>query len=465
MNRRVRTIHLVGIGGAGMSGIAEILQASGYTVTGSDLRESETVSRLRGLGIEIFLGHDPTHIGGADVVVYSSAVSRGNPELVAAESERVPVIPRAEMLAELMRMKQGIAVAGSHGKTTTTSLISAVLQAGGLDPTCVVGGRVKSLGSHSRFGTGEVLVAEADESDGSFLRLLPTLVVITNVDAEHLDHYGTVDSLHAAFVDFANRIPFHGSAIVCLDDGGARSLLPRITRRTLTYGLSVEAELTAEGIAIEGIGARFRVRLSGETLGEVRIRMPGTHNVQNALAAIAVGIEFEVPWNAIAEGLDEFSGVERRFEARGERGGVLFIDDYAHHPSEIRATLRAARSVLDRRLVVVFQPHRYTRTRDLLEEFARAFGDADVVILTEIYPAGEAKLPGVDGRALADALRSVGNRVPEFVAELSELPAALESRVQPGDAVFFLGAGDVNRWIEPTLDRLGRGESGGETDD
>ncbi len=460
MNRRVRDIHLVGIGGAGMSGIAEILQQSGYRVTGSDLRETQTVTRLRGLGIRISIGHDPEHVGAVDVVVYSSAVPRGNPERVRATERRIPVIPRAEMLAELMRMKTGIAVAGSHGKTTTTSLIGAVLQAGGLDPTTVVGGRVRSLGSHSHLGGGDILVAEADESDGSFLRLLPTVVVVTNVDAEHLDHYGGIAELRAAFVEFTNAVPFYGAVVGCIDDPGARAVMERTTRRTRTYGLSEGADLQGEITEIRGLTTRFLASVSGRRLGTTGLNLPGAHNVRNALAAISVALEFDVPWKHVARALEEFQGVERRFEIRGERGGVLVVDDYAHHPAEIRATLDAARRALDRRLVVVFQPHRYTRTRDLLEELARSLLDADALLLTDIYPAGEPKIPGVDGWALARAVAAAGHPACELVREPSEIVSRVTDRVGPGDAVLFMGAGDVNRWIEPLLEALGPNEGG-----
>jgi UDP-N-acetylmuramate--alanine ligase len=436
--RRVHRVHFVGIGGAGMSGIAELLQQTGYAVSGSDLRTGATVERLRALGIEIHIGHDPAHVGTADVVVYSSAVAANNPELLAAEGTHVPVIPRAEMLAELMRMHSGVAVAGSHGKTTTTSLVGAVLQAGGLDPTTVVGGRVKSLGRHSRLGEGEILVAEADESDGSFLRLMPNVVVITNVDREHLDHYGDFETLKGAFLDFANRVPFYGASIVCLDDACIQSLLPEITRRTVTYGISPQAEISADSIEPNGLESTFQARRGAELLGAVRLCVPGRHNVQNALAAIAVGLEFEVPFDAIAH-------------------GILVVDDYAHHPAEIRATLEAARSGLDRRIVVAFQPHRYTRTRDLFEELSGAFHDADSVLLTEIYPAGEPKLPGIEGRALAEAITACGHRSVRFVPESQKLVAAVRAEARRGDVVVFMGAGDIGRRVSEFAALLEKG--------
>jgi UDP-N-acetylmuramate--alanine ligase len=444
-----------------MSGLAEILHASGYTVTGSDLREGETVQRLRTLGIPVRIGHDPSHVGSADVVVYSAAVGRTNPELVAAEQQKLPVIPRGEMLAELMRTKHGIAVAGSHGKTTTTSLIGAVLQAGGLDPTTVVGGRLKSMGTHSRLGGGDVLVAEADESDGSFLRLLPTLVVITNVDAEHLDHYGGIEALRDAFVDFANRVPFYGATVLCIDDPGARAVWNATRGRKRTYGLSNGADVRAEQIRTEGLETCFRVRVEETLLGEARLRLPGLHNVRNALAAVTLGVEFDIPWTRIAEALAEFRGVERRFEIRADHNGVLVVDDYAHHPAEIRATLEGARQALNRRLVVAFQPHRYTRTQALLHEFAGSFEHADLLLLTEIYPAGEKKIAGIDGQKLAAAVRATGHPSVEFVSELEQLVPRLAEETRAGDAVLFMGAGDVNRYVDAFLDALGRSREGG----
>jgi UDP-N-acetylmuramate--alanine ligase len=443
--KRVRRVHLVGIGGAGMSGIAEILLASGYAVSGSDLRESETTGRLRLLGAQVVIGHAEENVGDADVVVHSSAVSAANRELAAAAQRHIPVIPRAEMLGELMRMKFGVAVAGSHGKTTTTSLVGAVLQAGGLDPTTIVGGRVKSLGRHSQLGAGDILVAEADESDGSFLRLMPTVVVITNVDREHLDHWGDFERLRQGFLDFANRVPFWGLAILCLDDPAVQTLIGEVTRRSRTYGLSAQAEVSAEGIALEGLGSRFRARAGRTALGEFRLPLVGVHNVQNALAAIAVGLEFDVAPSRMQDALAGFRGVERRFELLGEHDGVLVVDDYAHHPAEIRATLAAARQSLGRRIVVAFQPHRYTRTHDLFEELARAFHDADALLLTEIYAAGEAKIPGVDGALLAERVRECGHRSVRFVPESDGLIAALREEVRPGDAVLFMGAGDITR--------------------
>ncbi len=445
MRHRVRRVHFVGIGGVGMCGLAEILQISGYVVSGSDVRESAVTRRLEQLGVSVSIGHREGAIGGADVVVYSSAIPASNPELVAAAELGIPVIPRAEMLAELMRMKYGVAIAGSHGKTTTTSLVGAVLEAGDLDPTTIVGGMVINLGANSQLGAGDILVAEADESDGSFLRLVPTVVVITNVDREHLDHYGSYEGLERAFLDFANRVPFYGLSVLCLDDPGVQRLLPEIGRRATTYGLSAQADVSAGQISPEDLATRFRPRVDGRSLGEVRLVMPGRHNVQNALAAIAVGLEFGVPFERIRAALEEFRGVRRRFEVLGERDGALVIDDYAHHPTEIRATLAAAREALDRRLVVVFQPHRYTRTRDVFDDLARAFHDADQLLLTEIYPAGEEKLAGVSASLLAEAARDFGHHGVHLMAEKQEIARALADIAEPGDAIIFMGAGDIGR--------------------
>jgi UDP-N-acetylmuramate--alanine ligase len=361
------------------------------------------------------------------------------------------VIPRAEMLAELMRMRHGIAIAGAHGKTTTTSLIGAVLEVAGLDPTVIVGGRLHALGANSRVGLGELLVAEADESDGTFLRLSPTHVVVTNVDREHLDHYGSFERLCDAFVEFANRVPFYGTAVLCIDDPHVQALLPRIERRVRTYGLSAQAEVRADEIATRGLGMQFRVARQGELLGTVELALPGRHNVQNALAAIAMALELGVGFEPIARALAEFRGVARRFEKRGERDGVTVFEDYAHHPAEIRATLSAARAIAPGRLIVAFQPHRYTRTRDCLVELTGAFHDADALVLTEIYAAGEPKLLGIDGSVLCDAVRSAGHRNVHFARDLSEIVADLRQRARPGDWVLFMGAGDIGKQADVFL--------------
>ncbi len=448
MFRRIRKIHFVGIGGIGMCGLAELLHNQGYRVTGSDLREGATVARLRALGVPVAIGHDSRQVGDADVLVYSSAVRRENPELGEAERRKIPVIPRAEMLAELMRLKDGIAVAGTHGKTTTTSLIAHVLDAAGLDPTAVIGGRVLAPGADptgARLGRGDLLVAEADESDGSFLRLAPVIAVVTNIDPEHLDHYGSFEAVQDAFVTFANRVPFWGLGVLCLDHPGVQAVLPRMTRRTTTYGFASQADLVACDAAPDGTGMRFAVRQRSQgPLGEVRLRLPGRHNVQNALATLAVALELDVPFARAAEALAHFVGIERRFETKGTARGVRLVDDYGHHPAEVRATLAAARALHPGRIVVVFQPHRYTRTRDLFDDFTTCFNDADALVVTEIYPAGEDKLPGVDAASLVEAIRAHGHRDVRFVPELDAVLAALPRELEAGDLVITLGAGSIS---------------------
>jgi UDP-N-acetylmuramate--alanine ligase len=449
MRRRVQHVHFVGIGGVGMSGIAELLHNQGYRVTGSDLREGAATARLRELGVGVHIGHGASQLGDADVVVYSSAVRATNPELRAAHASGRIVIPRAEMLAEVMRLKEGVAVAGSHGKTTTTSLIAHVLDCAGLDPTSVIGGRVlaqKGALPGAKLGAGELLVAEADESDGSFLRLAPVVAVITNIDPEHLDHYGSVDALRTAFCDFANRVPFWGLVVLCLDHPGVQAILPQITRRKRTYGFSSQSELVAENVAVapDRSGMRFDVRLRGEALGRVQLPLFGRHNVWNALAALAVALELEIAFATAAEAIASFHGVERRFETVGRAAGVRVVDDYGHHPAEIRATLGAARQFHEGRVVVAFQPHRYTRTRDLWDEFATAFNDADVLILSEIYSAGEDKLPGVESSELANAIRAHGHRDVRFASDLEAVLAELEREAKRGDLVLTLGAGSIS---------------------
>ena len=448
MHRRIKHVHFVGAAGIGMCGLAELLHNQGYRVTGSDLREGPTVERLRSLGIPVSLGHDAANLGDVDVVVYSSAVRPSNPELREAETRKIPVIPRAEMLAEVMRLKEGIAVAGSHGKTTTTSLVAHVLSAAGLDPTAVVGGRVltpDAAPSTTRLGAGELLVAEADESDGSFLRLAPVIAVITNIDPEHLDHYGSYEALEDAFVAFANRVPFWGLSVLCLDHPGVQAILPRMARRTVSYGFASQADLVASDLRpdAEG-GVRFRVARRGERLGEARIRLPGRHNVLNALATVAVALELDVPFPAIASALESFLGIERRFETKGRLHGIRVVDDYGHHPAEIRATLASARESHRGRIVVAFQPHRFTRTRDLWDDFTAAFNDADVLIVTDIYAAGEDKIPGIEASPLVDAIRAHGHRDATFVADLEAVVERLAAIARPGDLVVTLGAGSIS---------------------
>jgi len=444
--RRIQRIHFVGAGGIGMCGIAELLANQGYRVTGSDLRESANTERLRALGIPVAIGHDAANVEDADVVVYSSAVREDNPELRGALAGKIPVIGRAEMLAEVMRLKDGIAVAGSHGKTTTTSLVAHVLDVAGLDPTAVVGGRVLAAGrapSTTRLGAGELVVAEADESDGSFLRLAPVIAVVTNIDPEHLDYYGSYEALRDAFVAFCNRVPFWGAAVLCLDHPGVQAVLPHMNRRAITYGTSAQADWVASEIAPDGGGIAFSVRHQGVPLGRVKMRLPGRHNALNALATLAVAHELEVPFRQAALALETFLGIERRFEHKGEVDGVRVVDDYAHHPAEIEATLLAAREIHDGRLVVAFQPHRYTRTRDLWTEFTRCFNRADVLVLTEIYAAGEDKLTGIEAQELARSIREHGHRAVHFERDLEAALARLLALARPGDLVLTLGAGSI----------------------
>jgi UDP-N-acetylmuramate--alanine ligase len=464
MFKRYQQIHFVGIGGSGMSGIAEILLNLGYRVSGSDRRRNEAIERLEQLGAKVFIGHEPGHVQGAHVVVYSSAVSRDNIEVQVARQRAIPVIPRAEMLAELMRLKYGVAVAGTHGKTTTTSMIGAVLSEGRLDPTIVVGGRVTSLGSNARLGQGEYLVAEADESDGSFLKLAPTIAVITTVDAEHLDHYGTLDAIREAFVTFVNKVPFYGVAVLCLDQPNVQLLIPRIDKRIITYGLESGADLVARRLHLSGLTSRFEVFQRGTSLGECTLQVPGRHNVLNALAAIGVALDLEIPFVTVQKALAGFAGVQRRFQVRGQAGSITVVDDYGHHPVEIRATLAAAKAGFDRRVVVVFQPHRYTRTLHLREEFLTAFNQADVLIVMDIYPAGEPPIPGVTAADLADAIRAHGHRDVTYLGrDRARIIDHVIDISRPGDLIVTLGAGDVSQLGPELLLRLETGALGGRT--
>jgi UDP-N-acetylmuramate--alanine ligase len=454
---RVRRIHLVGIGGIGMSGIAEVLIALGFEVHGSDLKASDTTRRLVGQGARIAYGHREENIDGADVVVMSSAVASKNPEIVRALRDGIPVIPRAEMLAELMRLKHGVAVAGSHGKTTTTSLVAAALNEGGLDPTVIIGGKVNQLGSNARVGQGELLVAEADESDGSFLRLTPTIAVVTNLDLEHVDHYkGGLPEIAAAFRDFVNRVPFYGLAVLCIDAENVQALLPDVSRRFVTYGRSRQADYQAVDVVLEGLGSRFKVLRRGKELGVVELNLTGTHNVLNALAALAVADELAVPFASTQKALKEFQGVQRRFTHKGEHDGVLVIDDYGHHPAEIKATLAAARAAYPgRRVVVLFQPHRYSRTHALKDEFGRAFNDADLVLVSPVYAAGEEPIEGATHEGIVEAMRRHGHHAAEAVASLDDGVARLRDLVKAGDIVLTQGAGDVTHVGPELLRRLG----------
>ena len=450
MFKKIQRIHFVGIGGAGMSGIAEVLATLGYKVSGSDLKETDVTRRLRTLGASIFIGHRAEHMEGAHVVVTSTAVSSDNPEVIAAKARGVPVIPRIEMLAELARLKYTIAVAGTHGKTTTTSMVASVLQAGGLDPTVIVGGRLKHIDSGARLGRGDYLVAEADESDGSFLRLSPALAIITNIDNDHLDYYHTFDRIGEAFVQYANRVPFYGCVIACLDDPPLRARIPHISRRVVTYGIDQPAQVRARQLIVETGGTSFDVVEEGEVLGRVRLGVPGKHNVLNALAALAAGQELGIPFSQIAQGLGAFEGVGRRLELKGETQGITVIDDYGHHPTEIRATLAALRERYPkRRLVALFQPHRYSRTQALHDEFAQCFGDADRVYLLDIYPAGEKPLDGVTAELILKPLKK--NHPAASALPASMTPERLREELREGDVVLTLGAGDVWKWGERLL--------------
>jgi UDP-N-acetylmuramate--alanine ligase len=454
MKRRVKRIHFTGIGGIGMSGIAEVLLNLGYRVSGSDLAENEPTLRLRKAGAEIRIGHGPENLGQADVVVVSSAVRPDNPEVLAAHERAIPVIPRAEMLAELMRMKYGVAVAGTHGKTTTTSLIATVLAQGGLDPTAVIGGKLNSFGSNAKLGQGELLVAEADESDGSFLKLSPTIAVVTNIDPEHLDHYRGLEEIQAAFLEFINKVPFYGLAVLCLDHENVQALIPRVKKRYVTYGLSGQAHYRAAGMAFSGASASFLAYENERELGPVSLKMPGVHNVCNALAAVAAARELDLDFDTVRKALGSFSGVQRRFQIKGEWGGILLVDDYGHHPAEIKATLSAARSGWERRTVVVFQPHRFTRTRDLLRDFCTAFNQADVLFLLDIYPAGEDPIPGVTAENLYEGIKGHGHKDVTLVPRRAEILDRLLARLRKGDLVVTLGAGDVWKIGEALAEEL-----------
>jgi UDP-N-acetylmuramate--alanine ligase len=442
---RVRKIHFVGVGGIGMSGLAEILRSMGFEVSGSDLKEGDNTGRLKRLGVQIRVGHEAAHVQGADVVVYSSAVARDNPEFLAAQAAGIPIIPRGEMLAELMRVKYAVVIAGSHGKTTTTSLVATVLRAAGLDPTVVVGGRMASLGSNARLGAGDLLVAEADESDGSFLRLSPTIAAITNVDPEHLDFYGSHDALKQAFVQFAESVPFYGLSVLCLDHPHVRDLLPKLNRRYVTYGESRQADYVADSLVYRGLETSFQVQHHGRALGEFVVRMPGQHNVLNCLAVIAISDELAVPLDVVKESLATFRGVARRFTVVAEPAGIALVDDYGHHPAEIRATLQAARNAYRQRILVAFQPHRYTRTSALFQEFAQAFDQADSVFVSDIYPAGEPAIVGINSEALAREMGRHSHRSAHYVADREDLCQRVVAAARPGDVIIALGAGDINR--------------------
>jgi len=456
---RTRRVHFVGIGGIGMSGIAELLANLGYEVSGSDARRSDVTDRLAQMGVRVEIGHEAAHVGNADVVVVSSAIGVANPEVDEARGRHVPVIPRAEMLAELMRLRFGIAVAGAHGKTTTTSMVALMLERAGLDPTAVIGGKLSAFGSNARLGSGAYMVAEADESDRSFLKLFPSIAIITNIDHEHLDAYGSFDRLVEAFGDFAGRVPFYGAVIACIDDPPVASLVRRLTRRVITYGFSAGADIRGEAPESDGrtavCGVRYAMRgvPDGTGEGSIKVGVPGAHNLLNAMAAVAVGLELGVPFARIAAALEEFHGADRRYQVRGTARGVTVVDDYGHHPTEIAAVLRAARTGNPARLVAVFQPHRYSRTRDLMRKFGPALAHADIVVLTDIYAAGEPRIEGVSIAVLAAEVRK---SVPDVrvVKSIDDIPSALATLAQDGDLVLTLGAGSISATGDKILKAL-----------
>jgi len=455
-----RKIHFVGIGGIGMSGIAEVLLNLGYKVSGSDLRSSPITERLEALGAKIYLGHSPENVGDSFVVVISSAVNDDNPEVVTAQNNLIPVIPRAEMLAELMRMKYSVAVAGVHGKTTTTSLVACILSEGGLDPTVVVGGKLGKIGSNARLGQGKFLVAEADESDGSFLLLAPSIAVVTNIDREHMNHYGTDEAMEDAFVDFANKVPFYGAVVLCLEDQRVQEVLPRINRRTITYGLSRQADLSTRHVSMAEGKTTFEVLRNQVPIAEVKLSLPGQHNVLNALAAFSVGLELGVKPEVIARALSGFDGVDRRSQIKGEGRGIMVVDDYAHHPTEIEAMLSGMREAWDRRIIAIFQPHRYSRTQDLAERFSTAFYGADILFVTDIYPAGEKPIDGISGETLAERIRAHGHRSVTYVGKIDDAAEAVLEVAKEGDLIVTLGAGNIWQISEALVDTLQEGGDG-----
>jgi UDP-N-acetylmuramate--alanine ligase len=455
MYRKQYHIYFVGIGGIGMSGIAELLLNLGYEVSGSDIAAGEVTERLRELGGKIYKGHDPAHVAGADVVVVSSAISEDNPEVRAALAASIPVIPRAEMLAELMRLKYSIAVAGAHGKTSTTSILASVLEKGGLDPTVVIGGKLKQVKSNAVLGEGDFLVAEADESDGSFLKFSPAMAVVTNIDLEHMDFYKDLDAIKSVFLDFIDRVPFYGLAVLCLDNEPIQDIIPHIKKRYMTYGLSAQADVQAVDIKYEATRSRFRVFCRGAPAGEVVLNLPGLHNIYNALASIAVGLELEIPFEGISSALETLEGVERRLEIKGEAGGITVIDDYGHHPTEIRTTLEAVRrSFPGRRVIVVFQPHRYSRTKALFDDFTRSFYQCDLLVLLPVYAAGEKEIEGADHRRLAEGIRIHGHKDVVCLDRHADAAAHVLSSAASGDIVLTLGAGNVWQVADEVLNAI-----------
>ncbi len=444
MYRSIHKIHFVGIGGIGMSGIAEVLCNMGYKISGSDLRDTAVTKRLALMGCRIFTGHSPDNVEGCDVVVISSAIKGENPETDAAHRLMIPVIPRAEMLAELMRMKYGIAVAGAHGKTSTTSMIAQVLDHGGLDPTVVIGGRLARIDSNAKLGKGEFMVAEADESDGSFLKLSPTIAVLTNIDREHMDHYEDMDEVKSAFLSFINKVPFYGASVLCMDDPVIQDILPKAERRLITYGTGSQADYTASSISYSTFFSEFTVLYKGDELGKIKLNVPGRYNVRNCLASIAVAGDLGIPFCKTKEALEDFSGADRRFQLKGNVCGILVIDDYGHHPTEIMETLKAARGGWERnRIIAVFQPHRYTRVSDLFNEFCKTFYHADIVVVTDIYPAGEKPIEGLDGRSVYQGIKEHGHKNVQYINDFNDIPDILADDLKSGDIVITFGAGNI----------------------
>jgi len=457
--KRIQKIHFVGIGGVGMSGIAEVLLNQGYHVTGSDLKLSPVTERLVSLGATIFEGHHAENLNAADVVVISSAVHPDNPEVTEAHRRQIPIIPRAEMLAELMRSKYGITVAGTHGKTTTTSMVATILQRAGMDPTVVVGGRLNSLGSNAKLGTGDLMVVEADESDRSFLMLSPTLAIVTNIDEDHMESYAGLDDLKAAFLQFVNKVPFYGAAIVCLDEENIQSIIPSIKRRIISYGFGSQCDLHILNPTYKGLQSQFQLRYRGEMLGQFQLNIPGKHNILNAAAAAAIGLDLGLAPTQIHAALESFSGADRRFQIKGHSEGILFVDDYAHHPTEIKATLEAARNLGDHRIVVIFQPHRYSRTRYCFEEFARSFYQADVLILSAIYPAGEDPIEGISSEKLAESIERYGHKNVRCISDVNEIASVVRAELAAGDLVITMGAGNIWKVGDQLLQSLVKKDS------
>jgi len=459
MYGRIKKIHFVGIGGIGMSGIAELLLNQGYRVSGSDLRESDTTRRLAELGGEIVIGHQAENVHEVDVVVTSTAVKTSNPEVIEANKQHIAVIPRAEMLAELMRMKYGIAIAGTHGKTTTTSMMSLILFHAGIDPTAVIGGKLDAFGSNAKLGRGKFLVAEADESDGSFMHLSPTIAVVTNIDEDHLDYYSGIEEIKQIFISFINKVPFYGRAVLCLENRNIQEILPEVKKRYTTYGFTSQADFYADEITHRQGRTSFTAYHQGEELGRISFRMPGRHNVLNALSVIAVAHELEIPFQTVIGGFRNFGGLQRRFQVRDEVGGIMLIDDYGHHPAEIRATLGAAKSGWNKRVIAVFQPHRFSRTEALFQEFLTAFYQADQLIVTEVYAAGEDPIEGATGEALAAGIASHGHKEVTYLSSLDEVSQRVAEIAEPGDMVVTLGAGNVNQVCAQVAELLRQKES------